>query len=266
MSNEMAYEMEEFLEGLGSVVAANTLSSLFGIVLYVLSAVALYSLAKRRGIRNAWLSWIPVGRVWILGSLADQYRYVAKGEVRNKRKALLTLSLIQMVIVLIVVGITIGSVVNIVAAAVHSYSDEQIFEAVFGPLMGLVFLCLPAAGIAIAQLIIRFMALYDVYCSCSPDNAVMFLVLSIFFKFTEPFFLFFNRLKDDGMKKQQAAYQPPAFTNSPQNGGTWQAPQNPNGNEPAQNPQSYQNPQGSAEPWTKTPENQDPWNQGPEQL
>ena len=43
------------------------------------------------------------------------------------------------------------------------------------------------------------MALYDVYRSMDPSNSVLFLVLSILFGVTEPFFLFFNRNKDLGM-------------------------------------------------------------------
>ena len=58
---------------------------------------------------------------------------------------------------------------------------------------------LPLAGVAIAAAVIRFVALYDVYRSLDPNNAVLFLVLSIFFGVTEPFFLFFNRDKDAGM-------------------------------------------------------------------
>ena len=58
---------------------------------------------------------------------------------------------------------------------------------------------LPLAVAAVAAAVIRFIALYDLYRSLEPDNAVLFLVLSILFSITEPFFLFFNRDKDVGM-------------------------------------------------------------------
>jgi hypothetical protein len=53
------------------------------------------------------------------------------------------------------------------------------------------------------------MALYDVYRSLDPANAVLYLVLSILFSPTEPFFLFFNREKDLGMppRKRQPVYE-----------------------------------------------------------
>ena len=68
------------------------------------------------------------------------------------------------------------------------------------------------------------MALYDVYTSCTPQNNVVFLVLSILFSVTEPFFLFFNRNRDDGMppRKQpqreapkQPQWQPQEETREP---------------------------------------------------
>ena len=44
-----------------------------------------------------------------------------------------------------------------------------------------------------------YIAYYDLFRSCKPNNAVLFLVLSIFVGVTTPFFLFFNRKKDGGM-------------------------------------------------------------------
>ena len=69
-----------------------------------------------------------------------------------------------------------------------------------------------ALGIAIA--VVYFMAMYDIYTSCNPQNNVLFLVLSIVFTVTEPFFVFFLRKKDEGMPPrrsapQQHAYVPP---------------------------------------------------------
>ena len=62
-----------------------------------------------------------------------------------------------------------------------------------------VWLALPLAAVSVAYLVIRYMVLYDVYRSVDPNNSVLYLVLSILFNPTEPFFLFFNREKDLGM-------------------------------------------------------------------
>ena len=65
----------------------------FAIVSYVLRSVGLYTIAKRRGIHHPWLAWLPIGDAWIMGSISDQYQYVAKGKIRNRRKVLLGLNI-----------------------------------------------------------------------------------------------------------------------------------------------------------------------------
>ena len=68
-----------------------------------------------------------------------------------------------------------------------------------GSVLSLLGLLLPLGVVGIAYCIFYYMALYDLYTSLDPENNVLFLVLSIFFSFTKPFFLFFNREKDKGM-------------------------------------------------------------------
>jgi hypothetical protein len=73
-------------------------------------------------------------------------------------------------------------------------------------------LALPLLAVTVALCVIRYMALYDVYRSLDPNNAVLYLVLSILFSPTEPFFLFFNREKDLGMppRKRPIVEEEPA--------------------------------------------------------
>ena len=204
--------VEEFLEtDLIYTLLSNLGSTIFGIVAYVLTALALYTVAQRRGIKNPWLSWIPVVNCWIIGSLSDQYRYVVKGEVKNKRKSLLILNIITWLVSVAMIVILIVMIVGVAQRAIGGAAEEELLEAVFGPLMGILGLCLPLIGISIATAVVRYMALYDIYTSCTPGNNVLFLVLSIIFSVTEPFFLFFTRNKDDGMppRKQEPVYEAP---------------------------------------------------------
>ena len=64
-----------------------------GVACYVLQALSLYSLAKRREINKPWLAWIPLANAWILGSLSDLYQYVVKRKVQSRRKVMLGLSI-----------------------------------------------------------------------------------------------------------------------------------------------------------------------------
>ena len=195
-------ELLMFLPGLISGIPGG----LFGIAAYVLTAMAIYTISRRRGLNMPWLAWIPVINCWLLGSLSDQYQYVVKGENKSKRKWLLTLNVVKAVLAL---SVTVLAMVT-AAGAVFSMSDAEMMRTINGPLIAILGLVLPLAAAAIALCVIRYMALYDVYRSLDPDNAVLYLVLSTLFSPTEPFFLFFNREKDLGMppRKHQPVYQP----------------------------------------------------------
>lgn len=165
-------------------------SSLFGIAIYVLTSLSLYTIAKRRGIRKAWLAWVPVLNCWILGSLSDQYRYVVRGQIKHKRKILLILNLLKAVLC--------TTLISMAAVVIWTmFTDAAGFF--MGSVLSLLGLLLPLGAVGVAYCIFYYMALYDLYTSLDPENNVLFLVLSIFFSFTKPFFLFFNREKDKGM-------------------------------------------------------------------
>ena len=231
MGYSYAYEIEEMLQlGILPVLFSSLPSMALGIATYVLTALTFYTVALRRGLNNPWLAWIPVANLWLLGSISDQYRYLVKGEYKSKRKILLTLGILTSVCSLVIVILAVSLVVSVISGAMQGISEEQLLGTVMGPSIGMVGLLVPMMGISIAHMVVRYMALYDVYTSMDPRNSVMFLVLSIVFGFTEPFFLFFNRTKDEGMppRKQQPAYQQPIYE-QPAN----QGPEEPwNRNEP----------------------------------
>ena len=211
MPYEFSYIAEDLLDtGILSALISGIPSGMMGIATYVLTSLALYTLAQRRGLNRPWLAWIPVVNCWILGSLSDQYRYVVKGEIRSKRKLLLilkTLAAALGVAMSIVCGVM---AVNIISGFLRgSANPGTIMEMVLGSAAGILGLCLPLAAVAIATAVIRYMALYDIYCSMDPANCVLFTVLSILFGITEPFFLFFNRNKDLGMppRRQEEVYR-----------------------------------------------------------
>lgn len=195
---QFAYAIEDglaLIPGLLSMIPSGAIH----IAMYVLSSLALYTMARRRGLNHPWLSWIPVVNVWIIGSLSDQYRYVVKGEDKSKRKILLTLSIVSAALGTMIAIFAIDAAAEILGDAMYGMLDEDTWEDVIGPVLGMLGFALPLAGVKIAEIIIRYMAMYDVYTSCDPQYNVLFLVLSILFGVTEPFFLFFCRNKDLGM-------------------------------------------------------------------
>ena len=185
-----------------------------GIGVYVLQSLGMYTIAKRRGIKKPWLSWIPVGNLWILGSISDQYRYVAKGQVKNKRKALLVLQIVAAgaYVVLLIMLFSLlfqiaGSYIGAMNSPVHF--NDAYFAGIISTAVTMLIPVFAVLGVSIAMKILQYMALYDVYRSCEPGNSTIYLVLSIFFDIAAPIILFLYRNRDDGMppRKQPVVEQ-----------------------------------------------------------
>jgi hypothetical protein len=57
---------------LGVGVGFGVLMAIVGITAYVLFSFGLMTLAKNKGIENAWLAWIPIGNLYILGKIVER--------------------------------------------------------------------------------------------------------------------------------------------------------------------------------------------------
>ena len=206
---EFYYEFPDDMEGMtegafigaagliaGLVMIVYLLAMAFSIVSYVLNAVGMYRIAKRRGIHHAWLSWIPVGNSWLLGSISDHYQYVAKKKITGRRKALLVMNIILVVM---------GSVVVAGATLIFSFTTGP--EDLMGSgilLMGLLVIAyLVLFGLSIAVLVVSYVAYYDLFQSSKPNYAVLFLILGIVFNVTLPFFVFACGNSDKGMPERR---------------------------------------------------------------
>lgn len=186
-TNNGIYGLLAILGGIILVVALIVL--ILGVLTYVFSSVGLYTIAKRRGIRHAWMAWIPVANKWILGSVSDQYQYVTGGKVRYNRIILVALAVLSCVM--------------------SGVSTESVWAAVEGvAALGTLSAGLVTGLISIAGVVFHFMALYDLYRSCNPGSSTVFLVLSIIFRITEPFFVFSCRNKDLGMPPRKTVDAP----------------------------------------------------------
>ena len=169
---------------------------------WIIRSMSLHSIAKRRGIRHAWLAWIPVGSCWILGSVADQYQHLVQGKVTSRRKILMLLT----------VATGVVAVAYIAAAAVIGIQIEVEGRTDINPLV-MIIPYLLLMGTVVSRLVFYHMSNYDLYRSCRPNGATAFLVLGIIFGVCEPFFYLACRKKDLGMVVPQA--EMPAYTELP---------------------------------------------------
>ncbi len=179
---------------------------------YVLQSLGTYTIAKRRGIRRPWLSWLPIGIDWMWGCLADQYQYVARGRIKNRRKVLLALSILVVVMALAILGLYVSILVKIASNAemIQVMSTQQITQLFMGEFLGVFAIAGILYVLSVVSVIFRYIALHNIYVSCVPDNAVLYLVLSIVFPFLMPVFVFVCRKKDVGMPPRKVPEEEPA--------------------------------------------------------
>ena len=210
------YGGEELLEELlplasvlgAAVLAGAAIGLLVRAVIYVVRSLALYTVASRRGLKNAWLSWVPVGTEWIIGSVSDQYKYLTQGKNQNRRKILLALKGVGVLLKAagsVLAVVYVGQVMSMVEHNQMIVGASQLMM----PLTGSMLLGVASAGVGIAAYVFRQMSMYDLYRSCDPKNAVPFLVFGILFGILEPVFLMIVRKKDEGMPPRKTASEEP---------------------------------------------------------
>lgn len=180
------------------------------LISYIFASLGYHTMAKRRGIEKAWLAWIPVGELWILGSISDRYQLQTHYRTKNKRKALLILQVILivlLVLLMIFVGTTVLSLIKVMQNENPYYPFVDYLKPVRDNLKDLVCLYFVLLGVAVATTVVQYMALYDLYRSCDPGSSVLFLVLSILLPIVTPFLVFSVRRKDLGMQLMRSAWE-----------------------------------------------------------
>ncbi len=174
------------------------------ITMYVLGSLGLYTIAKRREIKYPWMAWVPGLNYWTLGSVSDQYQYVAKGKIRNHRKWMIGL-VIAMAALMIAMYLAyfIGYFRMFFQIGMREDLDAleamEVLDLMLKPLVPALVLALAAVVVSIVLTVFQYLCYYNLFASCDPDNKGLYLVLGILFSFLLPVFTFVCRKKDLGM-------------------------------------------------------------------
>ena len=177
----------------------------FAVVCYILGSKGLYAIASRRGIKNPWMAWIPVVSNWILGCVADQYAQRKYGQDPNLRKKLLIFSIITQSGMTFApamgsfsVNINLGDFMGLSDAIPVPEMPEAVKIILIVFMVLVMFLGIAALVLSVIQTVYQYKAYYNLYASCKPQLAVLFLVLSIVTP-AGPFLVYANRNSDDGL-------------------------------------------------------------------
>ncbi len=126
---------------------------IFAIGSYVLAALGLYTMAQNRQLENAWVAWIPVAQLYILGKL-----------IRTLNIGGYEIPQIELVLPgVAVAGVVLGAI----------------------PLIGTL--------IAIASAVVSLFALYKLYSMHRPEQATLYMILSVVIPFMGPVFIYMIR-------------------------------------------------------------------------
>lgn len=221
------------------------------VAIYVLGALGAYRLAKRRGMQNAWLSWLPIGQEYILGKMSDD---ISAEELPYQKKgwwiaypiisgAYLLLAVVNEVIVLSFLPNYIVHVTNAVL-----YGSEQAVIDAFLTFVterggGLLAISSFVNLISIAVAIIGSILLYRIYKRYMPNAAMAFAICGGIFGLHWLFLFIIRNRQPLYPHYPQNGYGAPVYTDIPsqnpsQNGQpnphVWQQPYTDN-SQPPQN-------------------------------
>jgi len=130
--------------GVGLLALLAAIGAIFGIIagiaLYIFFAFSLYSLAKSRNVDMPWLAWIPIAQMYIIGKLVKSIR---------------------------ISNVEIPSLEIVLPVAMLAYI---LLNSI--PVLGLI--------ISLAFLVSLILSLYELYRQYTPENAVVYTVLSVF--------------------------------------------------------------------------------------
>lgn len=167
--------------------------SMFGVLIasYILQSLAFHTLARRRGISNPWLAWLPYGNYWIIGSIARDYDK-KNGINRRWDKTSLILSIVYAATYFVTY---IGFIIGIMIAAMSLDSATMSEETSIVILLVVVLMFIPVMLIAIALQAVIYICIYKIYESTVPEKALKYFILGMLVPFAQPICLFLCRNK-----------------------------------------------------------------------
>ena len=153
---------------------------------YVFVSLGGQRMARKVGMSNPWMFWIPCANVYAMGNLADTQATLCEGKNTTYRKKMLAWSI---VVACAAIPWAIAYTVFMVAAAANGLLDENgvlitldgaSLEPLIGPTLFLLAVSLVFLALYIVYVVIYYKTLYRIFKLYAPNGAAGLLVLSIF--------------------------------------------------------------------------------------
>ncbi len=153
----------------------------FSFVAYIFSGIGIMKMHEKLGLKGGWLAFVPVLNSYAMGKVAEQY---IKENGKKSAKFSIFLIIGQIISTIFVIFMT---TILTLGAAFLPASIYTILNAV---------LTIAAYGLSFILSIISYVALWRIYAIFSNKNATLYLILSIFVSFVQPFLIFAIRNRE----------------------------------------------------------------------
>lgn len=165
--------------------------SIIAVAMYLLQAFGLYGMAKGSGIGRPWRGFIPFANTFLFGKIAEKYRKKDGKPSAKFGGLLLAFEILTAVFAVVCLLFAINVFSVLFAYLAYDNSDTAISRA----MVSMIFSSLVLMGVSIAYAVIYYVALWRIFTAFDYNNATVYFVLSIFFSFLGPIFLFVLRNK-----------------------------------------------------------------------
>lgn len=146
-----------------------------GIVNYILQAIALFTLAKNRGMKSAWCAWVPFANVWLLGSVSDLHDR-QRGLNRHWGLTLLICRIFGPGLIL--VGYFAFVAIAVVAAIMSDGAAPNMMLFIIGAVVFYATVIVGALFSSVSQFG-TYICLYKIFDVVKPEKAVKYIIISL---------------------------------------------------------------------------------------
>ena len=183
--------MEEVI----AVVVALLLYLFFSAILfarYILYSLGLMGLAKRTGVKNAWLAWIPVANVYVLGATADMLEE-KRGLSHKWSKFLLILTVAVAALFtlffvsLIALVVYIGMMEGIGATSPDAFFAGEMFLL---PMIAFYLIYIVLIVISMALSYLNIICVYKIFEEIAPQKSIKYFLIYVLVPFGDVYCLF----------------------------------------------------------------------------
>ncbi len=143
-----------------------------GLADYIIGSLSMMRIARKRGVSNSWLAWIPIASEWVFGSVVDDFDS-EKGSKRKFRVILLTLALVVLALAVLMMIVIIAQAIML-SFGNTILTDED--EIVLG--ISLYTAILPLAFVSSAYEVLYIICLHKLHENIYPEKSVKYTVIS----------------------------------------------------------------------------------------